>query len=134
MGLFGGPTPKIHKFWTNLEWLAQALSDRAGYMSRSQQEQCAGKTVKKYVDKKGVRRCVGLKAELKNSQCSSWFELKSFVGSVKLFLCMLTGIGDGCQSQPRTYTAEFGSWMAQTALTLPGKMEPWMFFGNVCGT
>ncbi|CAK9088694.1 unnamed protein product [Durusdinium trenchii] len=68
MGLFKGATPKRHRVWTNVRRLAEALSTRAGYMSRAEQTACAGQTVKKYTDARGVKRCVGLKKELKESQ------------------------------------------------------------------
>ena len=69
MGKFGSPSPKRHKVWSNDESLLQELFQRAGYMSREQQNACSTKLVRKYIDKKGVRRCVGIKDELRNSQC-----------------------------------------------------------------
>lgn len=78
MGMFGGATPKLHRIWSNTERLANAVAQRAGYMSREQQNQCMGKTVRKYTDSKGVKRCVGLKKELKQSQRPDPFIFRCF--------------------------------------------------------
>ena len=68
MGKFGSASPKRHKVWSNDEGLLEAIFQRGGYMSREQQNACSTKLVRKYTDKKGVRRCVCLKDELRNSQ------------------------------------------------------------------
>ena len=43
------------------------LNDKAGYMSREDQNKLETKLVKKYIDKRGQRRCVGNKEALKQS-------------------------------------------------------------------
>ena len=68
MGNFGAATPKRHKLWSNDEELLNKIAYRAGYMSRQIQGSFTTKTTHKYVDKRGVKRCVGIKQALKNSQ------------------------------------------------------------------
>ena len=68
MGRFAGRTPKPHRVWSNDSELVQVLINRAGYMSREQQRACSGQTTRKYIDSAGVKRCVGLKEELRSSQ------------------------------------------------------------------
>ena len=72
MGKFGGATPKRHRLWSNDEWLLHRIAERAGYMSRAEQDACPTKSTKKYIDKNGVRRCVGIKDVLQKSQ---WLNL-----------------------------------------------------------
>ena len=67
MGKFGSGSPKRHRLLSNDEELLKRIQDRAGYMSRDQQSQCSTKLVKKYIDKRGQSRCVGLKKELRES-------------------------------------------------------------------
>ena len=68
MGRFAGRTPKPHRIWSNDMELVQSICDRAGYMSREQQRTCVGQTTRKYIDSAGVKRCVGIKDELRSSQ------------------------------------------------------------------
>lgn len=68
MGRFAGRTPKPHRVWSNDSELVRVLINRAGYMSREQQRACSGQTTRKYIDSAGVKRCVGLKEELRSSQ------------------------------------------------------------------
>ena len=68
MGKFGGPTPKRHRLWGNDREMLQAVASEAGYMSREEQDRCPLKTARHYVDRKGIKRCVGNKDVLKNSQ------------------------------------------------------------------
>lgn len=94
MGLFKGATPKRHRVWTNVRRLAEALSTRAGYMSRAEQTACTGQTVKKYTDARGVKRCVGLKKELKESQYQNWTHLSFgffrhvFSWNIYIYICV----------------------------------------------
>jgi len=68
MGNFGAATPKRHRLWSNDEDLLNKIASRAGYMSRQQQGSFTTKTTRKYVDRRGVKRCVGIKKVLKESQ------------------------------------------------------------------
>ena len=69
MGKFNGPTPKRHKLWSNDAGLVNGVLEEAGYMSKEEMKRCRGSPlVKKYIDKKGVKRCIGIKANLRSSQ------------------------------------------------------------------
>lgn len=68
MGKFNGSTPKPHRAWSNDEKFLSRLVERAGSMTREEQSRCPGKTTRKYVDKNGIKRHVGLKDALKDSQ------------------------------------------------------------------
>ena len=68
MGCFGGDSPKRHRIWSNDCGLVEAICERAGYMSRADQEKCPVKTTRKYIDRNGVKRCVGIKDALRQSQ------------------------------------------------------------------
>lgn len=77
MGKFGGSTPKPHRVWSNDERLLSGLTARAGFMSKAEQSCCPGQTVKKYIDKNGKKRHVGIKNALKDSQSlSNWFQCR----------------------------------------------------------
>ncbi len=67
MGVFGSGSPKRHRLLSNDEELLNRIEARGGYMSKEQQRQCSTKLVRKYIDKKGQTRCVGLKKELRES-------------------------------------------------------------------
>ena len=67
MGVFGSGSPKRHRLLSNDENLLRMLNDKAGYMSREDQNKLETKLVKKYIDKRGQRRCVGNKEALKQS-------------------------------------------------------------------
>jgi hypothetical protein len=54
--------------WSNDHMFLSEIVNRAGYMSRQEQQACHVKTTRKYIDKKGVSRCVGIKDVLKKSQ------------------------------------------------------------------
>lgn len=69
MGRFGGSTPKRHRLWSNDPDLLTSIAGRAGYMSKQEMEQCVFRTVRKYVDGNGVKRHVGNKEVLRESQC-----------------------------------------------------------------
>ncbi|CAJ1418159.1 unnamed protein product [Effrenium voratum] len=68
MGCFDAPSPKGHMIWSNCEKLVQALVDRAGTVTREQQNNMPTRLARKYVDSHGVRRHAGLKKELRDSQ------------------------------------------------------------------
>lgn len=68
MGIFGANTPKRHVLYSNDEELLNQILAKAGYMSREAQQQCPGATTIKYVDKRGVKRCTGIKQALRDSQ------------------------------------------------------------------
>ena len=67
MGKFSAATPKRHRVWSNDPLFLTKIVSRAGYMSKEEQQSCVVKTTRKYVDKNGVKRCVGNKDVLKNS-------------------------------------------------------------------
>ena len=67
MGVFGSKSPKPHKLYSNDHGMLLALFERAGYMPRDLQRQCAVATTRKYIDTSGKRRCVGIKDALKES-------------------------------------------------------------------
>lgn len=85
MGRFNGPTPKRHRLWSNDQQLLGHIADRAGYMSRSEQSACTLKTAKVYVDRWGVKRRVGIKQNLRDSQ-----RLCSNLGCMDLFWFQFT--------------------------------------------
>ena len=68
MGKFSGDTPKRHKLWSNDLRLLELVFGKAGYMSKVEQERCPGKTTRKYTDRHGKVRHVGIKDSLRNSQ------------------------------------------------------------------
>ena len=64
------------KRWSNDHVLLQEINNRAGYMSREAQSAKEVKLVRKYIDKQGVKRHVGIRDQLKSSQILSniiWF-------------------------------------------------------------
>ncbi len=67
MGVFGSGSPKRHRLFSNDELLLTKLCCKAGYMSRADQASCSSKLVRKYIDKNGIKRCVGNKDALKAS-------------------------------------------------------------------
>ena len=68
MGKFNGKTPKRHKLWGNDQRLLRLVNTQAGYMSRAEQSKCPGQTVRKYIDRNGKKRHVGIKGALTDSQ------------------------------------------------------------------
>ena len=69
MGIFGSGSPKRHRLYSNDEHLLARIYERAGYMSRADQQKCDVKLVKKYIDKHGQQRCTGVKGSLLESAC-----------------------------------------------------------------
>ena len=69
MGAFNGKTPKRHRLWSNDWRLLQEIHDIGGHMSREAMQSLPGQSlVKKYHDKNGKLRRVGIPARLKESQ------------------------------------------------------------------
>ena len=69
MGAFDGVTPKRHKLWSNDRSLLQQVVDKGGSMTKLAMQSLPGKAlVKKYIDKRGQRRHVGIPDRLKKSQ------------------------------------------------------------------
>lgn len=68
MGKFNGPSPKRHRLWSNDSGLLDLIGSRAGYMSRIEQAACPVRTARTYYDKRGVKRRVGNKEALRDSQ------------------------------------------------------------------
>lgn len=67
MGKFGHTSPKPHLVWSNDEGLLIVLHQKAGYMSREEQGS-KDKLVKRYIDKSGQQRRVGIPEKLRASQ------------------------------------------------------------------
>ena len=57
MGKFNAETPKRHKLWSNDRALLEGVVQKAGYMSREEQNKCPGQTTKKYVAQGGQTPC-----------------------------------------------------------------------------
>lgn len=68
MGKFGKSSPKPHVVWSNDEGMLVMLHQKAGYMSRQEQDAKPDKLVRKYVDKSGNARRAGIPAKLRASQ------------------------------------------------------------------
>lgn len=68
MGQFNGASPKPHILYSNDRVMIDRICERAGYMSRAMQSQCPTRTSRTYYDKLGVKRCVGKKKEMRDSQ------------------------------------------------------------------
>ena len=67
MGVFGSGSPKRHRMSSNDEGRLNSLCAKAGYMSRAAQNNCDKQLVRKYIDKNGIKRCVGIKSALRES-------------------------------------------------------------------
>ena len=68
MGKFNKSSPKRHLVWSNDQPLLHDLYARAGTMTKQEMASKPDKLVKTYTDKCGVKRCVGDKKKLKESQ------------------------------------------------------------------
>ena len=68
MGKFAGPSPKRHRLWSSSKPLVDGILEKAGYMSKSEMAAFDTKLVDTYTDVLGVKRRVGKKRELKESQ------------------------------------------------------------------
>ena len=68
MGRFQGPTAKCHRIWSNCLPLVQSIMNKAGYLCMEERRSFTKTLVKTYVDSNGVRRCTGIKDDLKASQ------------------------------------------------------------------
>lgn len=68
MGVFNSTSPKPHIIYSNDQIIIQRISERAGYMSREDQARLPTRTSRTYKDGFGVKRCVGLKKEMRESQ------------------------------------------------------------------
>ena len=74
MGAYGGPTAKRHKIWSNCAKLLSGIWEHGGSLSREQLSALpGGHLVKKYTDRLGVKRMVGIKNKLKSSQLLGLF-------------------------------------------------------------
>ena len=128
MGKFNGPTPKRHRLFSNDRNFLQPISDIAGYMSRLEQSQCKVKTARSYHDKQGVRRHVGNKETLRDSQklcynskiCFSLGQLGSFHKWSSFSQVMMGVLSQSFVQHMiqhlRTYTREFGQFVAKTIM------------------
>ena len=69
MGCFGGPTAKRHRLWSNdasmLEHICKGAAYMPGYLRNCL---TGGGLVRKYCDKSGKRRYVGIPQKLRASQ------------------------------------------------------------------
>lgn len=68
MGKFNGKSPKPHIVFSNDREMIVKLCTRAGQMTKSEFAKCPVRTAKTYLDKRGVKRSVGLKKEMRDSQ------------------------------------------------------------------
>ena len=68
MGLFSGPSPKRHRVWSNCKGIVDAITERAGSMSREQMGRLSCRLANHYEDKNGVKRHTGISKELQKSQ------------------------------------------------------------------
>lgn len=68
MGMFKPICPKPHVIYSNDESLVQKVVSKAGYMSRAAQQLCPVRTTTTYVDRNGVKRAVGKRKEMRESQ------------------------------------------------------------------
>ena len=85
MGVFGSGSPKRHRLFSNDEQLLTTMCSKAGYMSRADQDSCSSKLVRKYIDKHGIKRCVGNKDALRESAYLALCKSKLFLGWVGLW-------------------------------------------------
>ena len=71
MKAFEGVTPKRHRVWSNDQVLLQHIFNAGGYLPKNTLQSGSAETalVKKYVDKNGKVRRVGIPEKLKKSQC-----------------------------------------------------------------
>ncbi len=124
MGRFGGETPKRHRLWSNDRVLLDGISRRAGYMSREEQMQCPGQTTRKYMDRNGIKRHVGIKHALRNSQYLASQDMLLFSCSAtrsrKCFLPITAwwsiGLGPTFLTL-RHFTRSFGDFVASLVTT-----------------
>lgn len=128
MGKFNGPTPKRHRLFSNDRDFLQPIADAAGYMSRVEQSQCKVKTARSYHDKQGVRRHVGNKETLRDSQklCFNpticffpWDNSATFkIGLHIVWLWWVVTVlcSTYMIQHLRTYTREFGQFVAKTIM------------------
>ena len=72
MGKFNGLCPKPHIVFSNDREMVVSLCRKAGHMQKSDFAKCPVRTAKTYVDKNGVKRSVGLKKEMRESQHLGW--------------------------------------------------------------
>ncbi|CAE7247836.1 zmpB [Symbiodinium sp. CCMP2592] len=68
MGLFNGPSPKRHRVWSNCKGIIDAITEKAGSMSREQMSRLPCRLANHYEDKNGVKRHTGKSKELQKSQ------------------------------------------------------------------
>ena len=123
MGAFNGKTPKRHRLWSNDCGLLQEIYEIGGHMSRAAMQSLPGQSlVKKYHDKNGKLRRVGIPARLKESQCLScklqhavscvncecdcfFFPMCTLVQGVHSILC-----GLDCSYHSSTSKGDWDSW------------------------
>ena len=69
MGAFDGPTAKRHRLWSNDKSLLEQIVSRGGTLTKAAMQSLPGKPlVKKYIDKAGRKRHVGIPDRLRQSQ------------------------------------------------------------------
>ncbi|CAE6963842.1 unnamed protein product [Symbiodinium sp. CCMP2592] len=109
MGLFNGPSPKRHRVWSNCKGIIDAISERAGFMSREQMGQLRVRLANHYEDKNGVKRHTGKPKDLQKSQpLGSDYTGHLVLGYWTKFLPSPAG-----SCLPRAYTREFGEFLAK---------------------
>lgn len=125
MGAFDGQTPKRHRLWSNDMSLLESISSIGGSMSRKAMQQLPGAPlVKKYIDKSGKQRRMGIPERLKQSQflgwkkqpvCSKVFGFKR-TQHVNWSMCTLYS-RLSFLGELRAYTAKFADLLAKHART-----------------
>ena len=85
MGNFNSPSPKPHIVYSNDRQMIAALCKRAGYMKKSDIVKCPIRTATTYRDSKGVKRSVGRKNIMRDSQYLAWRNSNSFFEVLKSF-------------------------------------------------
>ena len=68
MGKFNGKGPKPHIVFSNDREMIVSLCAKAGHMTKSEMAQRPVRTARTYLDKHGVKRSVGHKREMRESQ------------------------------------------------------------------
>lgn len=159
MGQFNSASPKPHIIYSNDEAIIQQILDRAGYMSRQDQQRCPSRTSRTYYDKLGVKRAVGLKKEMRESQYlalvgvffsselvsdpllwDKWWEYfhRRIPVESSSTLSIYLKIWQISYSNPalRHYPAEFGKFMAEVFLSREGvswlKLLEWESVWHSC--
>lgn len=92
MGIFGSGSPKPHRLYSNDKAILEKVCSEAGHMSRDAMRACDVKTTRRYIDRNGKRRCVGIKPALKASAYLSWSLFVWFSKLYPVCVCFSTDV------------------------------------------